>query len=80
MCDAGDYMYPSKPDYEGTEDMLPPLLSSSVEELNDVNCTLNRVIFANRETVLSLSQIDTTAHDTSIVDHLLQNGTVVCNI
>ena len=73
-------MYPSEPDYEGTKDLLPVLLSSNLQELTDSSRSLNRVIFTNQETVQSYSEIDTTVHDTGAVDNLLQKGTVICNI
>jgi len=73
-------MYPTEPDYDGMEDMLSPVLSSNVEELNDFSRSLNRVVFSNRETVRSLSQVDTTVQNTAAVDNLLQKGTVICNI
>lgn len=79
-CDIGDYLYPTEPDYEGTEDMPLPLLSSGVEELSDSKRSLNRIVFINRETVRNLSQVDTTVQDTTAVDNLLQKGTVICNI
>lgn len=77
--DVGDYMYPVEPDYEGTRD-LPPLLSSSVDELTDTSRSLNRMVFSSRAVVRSLSQIDTTVQDTTDVDKLLQKATVICNI
>jgi len=73
-------MYPTEPDYDGMKDMLSPVLSSNVEELNDFSRSLNRVVFSNRETVRSLSQVDTTVQNTAAVDNLLQKGTVICNI
>ena len=80
ICAVGDYMYPTEPDYEGTKDMFPPLLSSSIDDLTDCSRGLNRVVFTNHQTVRSLSQVDTTVQDTTAVDNLLQNGTVLCNI
>jgi len=80
MCAVGDYMYPAEPDYEGTRDMLPPLLSSSVDDLTDSSRGLNRIVFANRQTVGSLSPVNTTVQDTAAVDHLLQKGTILCNL
>jgi len=73
-------MYPAEPDYEGTKDMLRPLLLSSVDDLTDWSRCLNRVVFTNRGVVRSLSQVDTTVQDTTAVDNVLQKGTVVCNI
>jgi len=73
-------MYPEEPDYEGTREMLPALLSSTVHELTDCSRSLNRVVFTDKETIHSLSQVDTTVHDTAAVDNVLQKGTIVCNI
>jgi len=73
-------MYPSKPDYEGTRELPAPLLSSGVDELTDAGRRLNRIVFTSSGTVESLSHVDTTLHDTSAVDQLLQRGTVFCNI
>jgi len=79
-CGVGDYMYPAEPDYEGTKEMLPPLTSCTAEELTGSGRRLNRVVFSNRTAVRSVSQVDTTVEDTTPVDNLLQNGTVMCNI
>jgi len=67
---AGDYMYPPEPDYDGTQDMLTPLLSSSVDELTDSACRLNRMVFTTSET----------PHSVSSVDKLMKKATVICNI
>ena len=77
---VGDYMYPAEPDYAGTRDLLPPLLSSGVDELTDASRSLNRIVFNSHATVRSLLHVDTTLQHTAIVDNLLQKGTVVCNI
>jgi len=73
-------MYPEEPDYDGTQEMLPALLSSNVRELTDSSRSLNRVLFTKKEAIRSLSQVDTTVHDTVAVDNVLQKGTIVCNI
>lgn len=76
----GDYMYPAEPDYEGTKDVPPPMLSSSVDELTDASRSLNRIVFSSHTTVRSLLQVDSTVQDTACTDKLLQKGTVICNI
>jgi len=70
-------MYPTEPDYNGTKDMLPPLLSSRVDDLTDSSCGLNRLVFTNRDTVRSLAQLDTTVRNAAGVDDVLQKGTVI---
>jgi len=73
-------MYPKEPDYEGTKELPPLLLSSGIDELTNTKRNLNRIVFSNHTTVRSLSQVDTTVHDTAAIDNLLQKATVVCNI
>jgi len=77
ICVVGDFMYPTEPDYEGTKDTLPPLLSSRADDLTDSSCGLNRLVFSNRDTVRSLAQVDTTLRNTAAADDLLQKGTVI---
>jgi len=74
----GDFLYPSDPDFYGTQD-LPDPYQCSLLELTDEAKSMNRITFSSFEG-LDLHSVDTTVTNTTDVDSLLQKGTVTCNI
>lgn len=75
---AGDFLYPTDPDFNGTR-QLPGPYSCTLSEITDQSKPMNRITFQNSDQ-LNISSVDTTIANTADVDSLLQNGIVTCNI